>query len=105
MTTQATVAVSAARKAVYDKFQSQIHAFEAALATLKAKAEAAKADAEVKAVANLFTAKLALDEKVAELKQTGETTFDKLKADIDARVSQFDGSIKAIEAKIKTRRA
>ena len=39
MSTQANVAVNAARKAVYDKVESQIHTFEAQLATLKAKAE------------------------------------------------------------------
>ena len=47
MNTQATVAVKAARKAVYDKVESQIHTFEAQVATLKAKAESAKADAEL----------------------------------------------------------
>ena len=43
MSTQANVAVNAARKAVYDKVESQIHTFEAQLATLKAKAESAQA--------------------------------------------------------------
>jgi hypothetical protein len=75
MHTQGTVAVNAARKAVYDKVSSQIHTFEAQLATLKAKAESAKADAEIKAIANLATAKVALDRKVGELKKTGETTL------------------------------
>ena len=37
MSTQATVTVNAARKAVYDKIESQIHMFEGQLATLKAK--------------------------------------------------------------------
>ena len=79
MNTQGTVAVNAARKAVYDKVESQIHTFEAQLATLKAKAESAKADAEIKALANLATAKVTLDRKVAELKKTGETTFQQAK--------------------------
>jgi hypothetical protein len=72
MSTQADVAVNAARKAVYDKVDSQIHTFDAQLATLKAKAESAKADAELKAIANLATAKRTLDQKVAELKKAGE---------------------------------
>ena len=35
MNTQATVAVTAARKAVYDKVESQVHTFEAQLATFE----------------------------------------------------------------------
>jgi phage shock protein A len=101
MSTQASVAVTAARKAVYDKVESQIHTFEAQLATLKAKAESAKADAELKAIANLVTAKRTLDQKVAELKKTSETAFQQAKADVEARIAEFDKSVKAIESKIK----
>jgi len=101
MSTQAKVAVSAARKAVYDKVESQIHTFEAQLATLKAKAETAKADAELKAIANLATAKVTLDRKVGELKKTGETAFQQVKADVEARIAEFEQSVKAIESKIK----
>jgi hypothetical protein len=101
MNTQANVAVSAARKAVYDKVESQIHTFEAQLATLKARAESAKADAQIKAIANLATAKLTLDQKVADLKTAGESAFQQVKADVDARIAAFDKSVKAIESKIK----
>ena len=54
MSTQATVTVNAARKAVYDRSSLNPHV-EGQLATLKAKAESAKADAELKAIANLVT--------------------------------------------------
>ena len=101
MSTQANVAVNAARKAVYDKVESQIHTFEAQLATLKAKAESAKSDAELKAITNLVTAKRTLDQKVAELKKTGEAAFQQAKADVEARIAEFDKSVKAIESKIK----
>lgn len=101
MSTQANVAVNAARKAVYDKVDSQIHTFEAQLATLKAKAESAKADAELKAIANLVTAKRTLDQKVAELRKAGETAFQQAKADVEARIVEFEKSVKAIESKIK----
>jgi len=101
MSTQSNVAVNAARKAVYDKVDSQIHTFEAQLATLKAKAESAKADAELKAIANLVTAKRTLDQKVAELKKASETAFQQAKADVEARIAEFDKSVKAIESKIK----
>ena len=101
MSTQATVTVNAARKAVYDKIESQIHMFEAELATLKAKAESAKADAELKAIANLLTAKRALDQKVADLKKAGEASFQQAKADVEAGIAEFDRSVKTIQSKIK----
>jgi hypothetical protein len=101
MNTQANVAVNAARKAVYDKVESQMHTFEAQLVTLKARAESAKADAELKAIANLLTAKGTLDHKVAELKQAGEAAFQQAKADVETRIAEFGKSVKAIESKIK----
>ena len=101
MNTQGTVAVKAARKAVYDKVESQIHGFEAQLATLKAKAESSKADAELRAIANLATAKVTLDQKVRELKKAGEAAFQQAKADVEARLAEFEKSVKAIESKIK----
>src|ERR1700730_16838432 len=101
MNTQATVAVTAARKAVYDKVDSQIHTFEAQLATLKAKAESAKANAELKAIANLATAKVTLDQKVRELKTAGEAAFQQAKADVEARIAEFEKSVKTTESKIK----
>jgi hypothetical protein len=100
MDTQTTVAVKAAHKAVYDKVESQIHTFEAQVATLKAKAESAKADAELAAIVKLATAKRALDEKAAELKNAGDTTFERVKADIDRRLAEFDKSLRALASRI-----
>ena len=101
MNTKANVAVSAVRKAVYDKVESQIHTLEAQLATVKAKAESAKADAEIKAIANLAAAKVTLDRKVVELKKASETAFQQAKADVDARIAEFETSVKAIASKVK----
>ena len=100
MNAQATVTVKAARKAVYDKVESQIHTFEAQVATLTAKAESAKADAELTAIANLATAKRTLDEKVAELKTAGEVTFERVKADVERRMAEFDRSLQALASRI-----
>jgi phage shock protein A len=100
MDTQTTVAVKAAHKAVYDKVESQIHTFEAQVATLKAKAESAKADAQLAAIANLATAKRALDEKVAELKNAGEATFERVKADVERRMADFNKSLQTLASKI-----
>src|SRR4029078_11974295 len=101
MNTQETAAVNAARKAVYDKVESQIHTFEAQLATLKAKAESVKADAELRALAHLATSKRALARKIAELKKAGEASFQQAKSDIEARITEFEKSVKTIESKIK----
>jgi hypothetical protein len=103
MNTQATVAVKAARKAVYDKVESQIHTFEAQVATLKAKAESAKANAELTAIANLATAKRALDAKAAELKTAGEAKFEQVKADVERHLAAFDDSLQAIASRINSR--
>ena len=103
MNTQATVTVKAARAAVYDKVASQIHTFEAQVATLKAKAESAKADAELAALANLATAKRVLEAKVAELKGAGETTFEQVKADVERRLTEFDQSLQAIASEFNER--
>jgi hypothetical protein len=103
MSTHANAAVKAARKAVYDKVESQIHTFEAQVTTLKAKAESARADTELKAIANLATAKRVLDQKVAELKSAGETAFQQAKADVEARVAEFGKSLQEIASEIKTR--
>jgi len=103
MNAQATVTMKAARKAVYDKVEAQIHTFGAQFATLKANAESAKADAELAAIANLATAKRVLDAKVAELKVAGETTFEQVKADVERRLTEFDESLQAIASKFDGR--
>ena len=100
MNTQATVTVKAARNAAYDKIESQIHTFEAQVATLRAKAESTKADAQLAAIANLATAKRALDETVAELKNAGDVTFERVKADVERRTAEFDKSLQALASRI-----
>jgi len=103
MSVQVTVAVKAGRKAVYDKIESQILTFDARVATLRARAESAKADAELKAIASLVTAKRALDQKVGELKIAGESAFENLKADVEARIAEFDKSLQALASKMNAR--
>lgn len=101
--TTANVAVKESRKDVYEKVESQLQGFEAQIATLKAKAESVTADAELKAIANLTTAKQTLDVKVAELKSAGETTYRQVKADVEARLVEFGKSLEAIASKSKAR--
>jgi hypothetical protein len=101
MDKQGQVAVNAARKAVYDKVESQIQTFEAQLATLKAKVESAKADAELNTIARLAATKLALDQKVRELKKAGDASFQQAKSDVEARIADLGKAVKALESKIK----
>jgi hypothetical protein len=101
MNTQTNVAANVVEKAVYDKVESQIHTIEAQLATLNAKAESAKADAELNAIANLATAKRTLDQKVAELKKAGGARFQVVKGEVEARIAEFEKSVKAIESRFR----
>ena len=90
-----------ARQAVHDKFESQIKTAQAKLETLKAKAESAKANAELKVIAELLTRKQAIDQKLNELKKSGETTFQQAKTDVESRVAELEKSVQAIEAKFR----
>ena len=103
MSTQATVAVEAARKVLYNKVASQVDAFDARVATLRAKAESAGADAELAAIAKLVTASQTLDHKAAALKSASETTFRRVQDDIERHLGQFDTSLRAIASRVKAR--
>ncbi len=50
-----SMVTNAAKQAIRDKFESEITAAVAKLATLKAEAETAKADFEIKAITELLT--------------------------------------------------
>jgi phage shock protein A len=90
-----------AKKAIHDKIESQINTVQARLETLKAKAESAKANAELKLIAELLTKKQAIDHKLAELKKSGETTYQQTKTDVESRIAELEKSVKAIESKFK----
>jgi phage shock protein A len=93
--------INMAKKAIHDKIESQINSAQAKLETLKAKAEATKANAELKMIADLLSKKQAIDHKLAELKKSGETTYQQTKSDVESRVAELEKSVKAIEAKFK----
>jgi hypothetical protein len=90
------------RKAIHDQLESQITIAQARLETLKAKAEAAKANAELKAIVDLLTAKRGIDRKVDELRKSGEPTYQQVKTDVESSVAAFEKSVQAIEARFKT---
>jgi hypothetical protein len=91
----------AARQAIHDKIESQINTVQAKLETLKAKAESAKANAEIKLIADLLTNKRAIDQKLNELKKSGEGTYQQTKTDVESRLAELEKSVQAIEAKFK----
>jgi chaperonin cofactor prefoldin len=64
-----------AKQAVHDKIESQINTVQTKLETLKA--QATKANAELKLIADLMTRKQAIDQKLSELKKSGDTRISK----------------------------
>src|SRR5690242_3776979 len=90
-----------AKKAVEDTIEAKIKTVEAKLDTLKLKAEAAKAIAEVAAIAELLKKKRAIDQKMGELRKSGEGKYQQAKADIESRVAELEKSAQATEAKLK----
>ena len=98
-----TTEVNMAKQAVHDKFESQIKTAEAKLDTLKAQAETARANLEIKAIAELLPKRQAIQEKLQELKKSGGDQWERAKADLDARIADFEKSVKGIESKAKTK--
>jgi len=94
-----SIEVSTAKHVIHDKLESQIKLAEAKLDTLKARAEAAKADVEIKAIAGLAVQKLEIQKKLLELKKLGDDKWENAKKDLEVRIAAFEKSVKEIEAK------
>jgi multidrug resistance efflux pump len=92
---------SIAKHVIHDKFEAQIKTAEAKLDTLKARAETSKANIEIKAIAELLTKKPVIRQKLQELKNAGGDRFEHAKADLEARIADFEKSVKGIESKGK----
>ena len=95
--------VKLAKQAVHDKFESQIKTAEAKLNTLKTRAEAAKANVELKAVLELLTRKQTILQQLHELKKSDGGQWDQVKDDLEARITDFEKSVKGIESKAKAK--
>ena len=63
--------VKLAQQAIHDKLESQINTAEAKLKTMKARAQTAKANFELKAITKLLTRKQTIAKKVKDLKKSG----------------------------------
>lgn len=97
MNTEATIT----KQAVHDKLESQIKLAEDRLHTLKAQAENAKANAEIKAISDLFPKKQSIQRKLQDLKKSSGEAWNHAKADLEGLVADFQKSVKNIEAKAK----
>lgn len=93
--------VNIAKQAIHDMLESKIKAAEAKLDTLKARGENAKANAEIKAIAELLTKKPVIRLKLKELKNSGGDRWEQTKADLETRITEFEKSLKGIESKVK----
>jgi len=98
-----SIETTTAKHAIHDKLESQVNTAVAKLDTLKARAEVAKANVEIKAIADLTAQKLELHQKLQELKNSGEDKWwEQVKKDLEARIASFEKSVKGIEAKVKS---
>ncbi len=91
-----------AKQAIHDKIDSQVKTVQAKLETLKAKAETTKANAEIKLIADLLTKKIAIDQKLAELRTSADAKYEQAKSDVESRVAELEASVRGIEAKFKS---
>ena len=95
--------VDLAKQVVQDKLESQVKTAQAKLDTLKAQAEAAKANVEIKAVATLLPKKQVIRQKLQELKQASGDEWVQVKTDLEARIAEFETSLKAAESKAQAK--
>jgi phage shock protein A len=95
--------VNMAKHVIHDKLESQIKMAEAKLDTLKARAESAKANVEIKAIAELVTKRHELHQKLREMKNPGGNRWEQAKADLEAGIADFEKSVKGIESKAKAK--
>jgi len=89
------------KQAVHDKLTSQVREAEAKLIALKARAEGAKADMEIKAIAELLTSKPTITQHLDKLKQSVDAHWEQAKRDVEAKVAHLEKAIKTIESKLK----
>jgi hypothetical protein len=90
-----------AKQAVHDKLESQIRTAEAKLEALKARAEVAKADLEIKAIAALLPKKQEILQKLQALKNLSADRWKQAKADLERQIAAFEKSVKTLESKAK----
>jgi hypothetical protein len=96
-----SIAMSASKKAIQDKLESQFKTAEAKLNTLKTRAEAAKADAEIAAIKELLPREEALQQKLRGLSKLAADRWEQAKDDLESLIADFERLVKGIEAKAR----
>jgi len=94
-----TTDLDVAKQAAYDKLAAQLKTAEATLDILRARAETAKANAELKVIAEVVAKKLVIEKKLLELKHAGE--WERAKKEVEAHIADFEKAVKNIESKVK----
>ena len=96
-----SITVNKTKDAVHDKIESQVKAAEAKLTALQARAQSAKADVEFKALEDLLPKKLAVRQKLAELKESSAGHWEQTRKDLEERIADFEKSLNRLEARPK----
>jgi phage shock protein A len=96
-----SIETNVAKKVIHDKIESQVSTVQSKLEALKAKAQSAKANTELKMIADLLSQKQTIDQKLNELKKSSEGTYQQTKTDVESRIAELEKSLQAIEAKFK----
>ena len=90
-----------AKRAIHDKLESRINLAEAKLNTLKARAEAAKANVELEATREFRSGKKALVHKLHQLKKSDGGKWERTRADLETQIEDFEKSVKGIKTKAR----
>jgi archaellum component FlaC len=88
-----------AKQAVYDQLQAKLSLAEATLQTVKARAEQAKADLQIKAIAALFPKTQVIRRELKNLKETSGAGWEKVKAGIEDRIEDLEKAVKNLQTK------
>lgn len=94
-------AAKLAKQVIHNKLESQIRIAEAELDTLKARAETAKSNVEIKAILELAPKTERIQQKLNELKNSDGKQWEAAKADLESRIADLHEHVKGIESKVK----
>jgi predicted nucleic acid-binding Zn-ribbon protein len=95
--------VDLAKQVVHDKLESQIKTAQAKLDTLKAQAETAAANVEIKAIATLLPKQQAIQQKLQELKEASGDKWEQVKTDLEGRIAEFERSLQEAESQVQSK--
>jgi len=92
------------KEAYEKKLQAQLDGWSAEIDKLKAKAEAAEADAQLKyykQIEELRSMQEAANEKLVQLKEAGDDAWEDLKAGIDSAWGSLSSAVKSATSRFK----